>query len=242
MWQEIQPTNQSVLIQSTNRPCAKKPMNPAAHRLLNSMNAARRSLGLVQTCDVVRYGFDLAIIQFCRYFLHLHAISPHTIAKRRQLRCTVIGMLATQSRVLCRYTGTVGAVTTRASRDLSIRNTTTVYPLTHCHQVFVGGRAAFRLFGGDEVRHVLHILVGQHAGKTLHDGIGALVGLELLQLLNQVLRVLLSQCRIAWCDRISICAMAGDTCCKRGFAFGQIGFADWFACGTTLRYSSRLCI
>jgi hypothetical protein len=52
--------------------------------------------------------------------------------------------------------------------------------------------------GSHPVGDVLHVFVGQHGGKALHDRVVALAGLELLQLLDQVFGVLLGQLGIDW--------------------------------------------
>jgi hypothetical protein len=54
-------------------------------------------------------------------------------------------------------------------------------------------KAGLGLLGSHPVGDVLHVVVAQRGGKALHDGVGALAGLELLQLLDQVFRVLLRQ-------------------------------------------------
>lgn len=55
------------------------------------------------------------------------------------------------------------------------------------------------LLGGQPPRHVAHVVLGEDGGHALHDGVSALAGLELLQLLDQVSPVLLRQFGVG-CD------------------------------------------
>jgi hypothetical protein len=102
-------------------------------------------------------------------------------------------MLATQTRVLRRNAGAGRAVAACAGGDLAISHATAVDALAQGDQFLVFGKTGLDLFVRDPVGDVFHVVVGQRRSKALHDGVFALAGLELLQLLDQVFRVLLCQ-------------------------------------------------
>jgi hypothetical protein len=108
----------------------------------------------------------------------------------QQLRFGVVGMLAGHARVLRRDAGAVGAVAAGAGRHLLGRR---------CRRGrSVSPSAPWSLFLARPSwpscwrrrRRCASCLLRQRRGHALHDGVLALAGLELGELLDQVLRVL----------------------------------------------------
>ena len=62
---------------------------------------------LAQAGNVIGQGADLAVIELGGHLAHLQAVFAGAITERGQLGRRVFGMLATQTRVLGRNSGTV---------------------------------------------------------------------------------------------------------------------------------------
>jgi hypothetical protein len=114
------------------------------------------------------------------------------VAEGVQLGVGVFGMLATQARVLGRNAGAVGAVAASAGGDLAVGNAAAVDALAQGDQFLVLGETGPWRAWSHPVGDVLHVGITQRGGKALMMAL-ALAGLELLQLLDQVFRVLLCQ-------------------------------------------------
>ena len=136
-------------------------------------------------------------------------------------------MLAAQAGVLHGVAGTIGTVTACAGGDLPVGHAATVNALTQGDQLFVVGKAGLDFLGGGPKGDVLHVGIAQLGSKALHDGVFTNAGLELLQLLDQVFRMLLGQLRIDRSAGIAVSAVAGCArCCELGFASHKIGLDD----------------
>ncbi|MNV67680.1 hypothetical protein D3C71_1604890 [compost metagenome] len=128
---------------------------------------------------------------------------------------SVVGVLAGQARVLHGQAGAVGAVAAGAGRDIAILDAAAEDALAQQHQILVLGKAALGLLRAEPGGDVLHLLVGQRGGETLHHRILAHAALELLQLLDQVLGMLLRQCRISHNGRVAIRSVACCAYCSK---------------------------
>ena len=82
---------------------------------------------------------------------------------------------------------------TRAGGNLTIGNTTAVNLFTQGNRLFFFGESGLGRFAGQEIRHIAHVGVAQLGSKTHHDSVGTLARFVLLQLLDDVFRVLLRQ-------------------------------------------------
>lgn len=98
----------------------------------------------MQTGNVVGNCLNFPIVEFGSDLRHLLAVLAHAISECCQLGDGVIGVLATQARVLCRNASAIGAVAACAGRNLTIGDAATVNPLSQGQCLFVLGSARFR--------------------------------------------------------------------------------------------------
>ncbi|MCY1549317.1 hypothetical protein D9M68_854800 [compost metagenome] len=113
---------------------------------------------------------------------------------------------------------------TGAGSDLAVGNATAVNALAQTDQVLVLGETGFGFLLGQPVSDVAHVIIGQAARKAFHDRVVPFAGLELAQLLDQVLRMLLGQAGVDRGGRVAVGSMASHThLAEQGRTFGQIG-------------------
>ena len=106
---------------------------------------------------------------------------------------------------------------------MAVGNTTAVNALTQGDQLFVFGEAGFSGLRTHPSGDVLHVVFRQSRDHATHDGVGTLARLELLELLDDVVRVLLSQLGVSRRTGVAIGTVAGGANCGvAGFAFGQV--------------------
>ena len=141
--------------------------------------------------DVISQRANFSVIELVSHLAHLQAIFSDTVSERRELCRNIFGMLTGKARVLRWNASTVRAVATRTGCDLAIRHATTVNALAQGDQFFVFGKTGFCFFRGCPISDVFHVVFRQRTCKSSHDGVFALAGFELLQLLDEVFRMLL---------------------------------------------------
>ena len=166
--------------------------------------------GSVQTGNVISQGLDFTIVQFSSNLTHLQVVFANPISELGQLRSGVVGVLATQARVLRGDACTVGAVATGTCRDLSVSDTTPVNLFAQRREFFVFGKTGFGFVAAQIGTHIAHVVFTQGRGKTHHDRIGAFAGFELSQLLGQVFGVLLRKFGVGGNGGIAVCTVAAD--------------------------------
>ena len=182
----------------------------------------------MQASDVISQGLDFTVVELGRDLVHLQAVFAHAVAKRGQLRRSVLGVLAANAGILDGQARTIGAVATGTGGYLTIGDAATVNFLAQGNQLFVLRKTGLGGFAADPKRDVAHVIVGQGSGQTGHHRVGPLAGFEFLQLLDQVLWVLLCQLGVRRRAGITVGAMAGGANgAKTGFAFGQIGLGGF---------------
>ena len=132
-------------------------------------------------------------------------------------------MLAAHARVLGGNASAVRAVAAGAGRNLTVGNATTVDAFAQSHELFVFGETGLGCLAAQPIGDVFHIVARQGRGHARHDSIGTLATFELLQLLDQVLRVLLGQFRVGRRARVAIGTVAGGAHrCVTGLTLGHI--------------------
>ena len=119
-------------------------------------------------------------------------------------------MLARQTRVLRGHARAIGAVATGASGHLAIGNAATVDAFAQGDQFLVFGKTGFWFFAVGPIGQVAHVIIRQGRSETLHHGVVALAGFELLQLFDKVFWVLASQFRVGSDGRVAVHAVASQ--------------------------------
>ena len=162
--------------------------------------AFRRSFVAVyasaQARHVVGHGLHLAVIHLAGDGGHLRVVASHTRAEGEQLRFCIVGMLATQTRVLRRDAGAVGAVAAGAGRHGLAEYAAAVDLLAQGNRFLDLCKTRLRRLGREVGGDLLHVVIRQGRGHAHHDGVLALAALEFRQLLEDVFRVLALQNRV----------------------------------------------
>ena len=147
-------------------------------------------------------------------------------------------MLTTQTRILSRNASTIWAVATSTRRNVFLGNTATVDFLTQLQRVLQLRGAAFGLLLSEVGTQVSHVFRRQGARETRHNCVFTLrflrtrLYLEIVQLFDEVFRMLSRQFRIGRGNAVTVSTVAtsahlsGD-----GAALGSVRFSRSFLFG-----------
>ena len=130
-------------------------------------------------------------------------------AKRDQLGLDVVGVLPGQARVLRRHAGTARPVAARARRHAAIADAAAIDLLAERDELLVLGESGLRLLARVEGGDVLHVGFAQRRRHRLHDRVVALAGLELGELLDEVVGVLALDDRVGGAAARAVIGVAG---------------------------------
>ena len=175
-----------------------------------------------QPRDVVGHSLDFAVIQPASNGHHLHIVALAG-TKRQELSLGVVTMLAPDTRVLHGQASARGAVATGAGWNLALQDATTVDLFAQGHGVLALGKTGLGLFAAIKRCNMLHVVITERAHHAHHDRVLALARLELLQLLDDVFRVLALQDRVGRAATRAIGGMASHARGRQCLAFGGVG-------------------
>ena len=147
-----------------------------------------------QAGDVVGHRLDFAIVHLGGDLRHLHAVLANTVTEMPPTgpqRSRHAGQPDAGTGPECRHHSGCGNRHRRQPGDPECRRGRCArpgspYPCPWQSRAWLSWKPA-------SSADILHVLVAERGSKALHDGVGALAGLELLQLLDQVLGMLLGQ-------------------------------------------------